>query len=53
MDFNDIKPLLVDISQLKELTILSDRFIHCELKKFFKHWTELEFRPPIFNVLTT
>jgi len=53
MDVNDIKPLLVDISQLKELTILSDRFLHCELKKIFKHWTELEFRPPTFNVVTS
>jgi len=48
----DIKQLLYDTNQLRELKIISDYYDLIDSRKLFKHWKELQFMPPSFKVFT-
>jgi len=47
---DEIKQLLIDTSQLRELVVISN--VECNYLELFKYWEELEFRPSNFKLIS-
>jgi len=52
-DGSDIKQLLLNTGQLRELTIISDNIYYLEPRELFKYWKIVEYRPLQLNLIAS